>query len=51
MWLNNFAYRTDIGVGIFVIAGLIALALAMATVCYHTLKSALRNPVNALRDE
>jgi putative ABC transport system permease protein len=51
MWLSSFAYRTEIGIWIFLIAGLIAIILAMATVSYHTLKSALRNPVDALRYE
>lgn len=51
MWLSNFAYRAEIGFGIYLIAGLIALVLAIATMSYHTLKSALRNPVNAVRYE
>jgi putative ABC transport system permease protein len=51
MWLSTFAYRIDIGVEIFLIAGFVALFLAMITVSYHTLKSSLGNPVNSLRYE
>lgn len=51
MWLSNFAYRTDIGVLIFVIAGVVSLALAILTVSYHTLKAARSNPVESLRTE
>jgi len=49
LWLNNFAYRTDIGVTIFVLAGLAALGIAIITVSYHTLRAALTNPVDSLR--
>jgi putative ABC transport system permease protein len=50
-WLDNFAYRTDIGVWIFIFAGLSALAMAIITVSYHTIKAALTNPVDSLRYE
>jgi putative ABC transport system permease protein len=51
LWLDNFAYRTDIGVHIFILAGVISLALAIATVSYHTFKAARTNPVDSLRSE
>lgn len=51
LWLDNFAYRINIGVDLFVIAGLIALTLAIVTVSYHTFKAALSNPVDSLRYE
>jgi putative ABC transport system permease protein len=51
LWLSNFAYRTDIGVFIFIISGLISLVLAIATVSYHTFRAARANPVNSLRYE
>lgn len=50
-WLENFAYRTSIGVGVFVLAGLITLVIAWLTVSYQTAKAALSNPVKALRYE
>jgi len=51
MWLDNFAYKTSIGVGVFVLAGLVSLLLAVVTVSYHTLRAARANPVNSLRYE
>ena len=50
-WLENFAYRTDLGAGVFVLAGVLALALALATVGYQAVRVAHRNPVDALRYE
>jgi putative ABC transport system permease protein len=50
-WLDNFAYRTDIGVVIFIISGLVSLLLAVITVSYHTIKAAKANPVQSLRYE
>lgn len=51
MWLSNFAYRTDIGIAIFIFSGLIALLLAIITVSYHTFRAARANPVQSLRYE
>jgi ABC-type antimicrobial peptide transport system permease subunit len=50
-WLQNFAYRIEIGLGLFVIAGGVALLIALATVSWQSLKAALMNPVNSLRNE
>jgi putative ABC transport system permease protein len=50
-WLENFAYQTDIGILVFVIAGLISICLAVITVSYHTIKAARANPVTSLRHE
>jgi putative ABC transport system permease protein len=50
-WLEDFAYRTDIGVGIFIIAGITALLIASITVSYQSIKAALTNPVRSLRNE
>ncbi|MEM1094980.1 MAG: ABC transporter permease [Bacteroidota bacterium] len=50
-WLESFAFRIDIGVGVFVLAGSIALLLAMLTVSYRAIKTARVNPVYALRYE
>jgi putative ABC transport system permease protein len=51
LWLSNFAYQAEIGVSIFLLAGIIALILAVITVSYHTIKAAITNPVNSLRYE
>jgi putative ABC transport system permease protein len=50
-WLRNFAYRIDIGWSVFVIAGAIALIVALLTVSYQALKAALANPVETIRYE
>jgi len=51
LWLDNFAYKTEIGIPIFILAGIISFALAIATVSYHTFKAARTNPVDSLRNE
>jgi putative ABC transport system permease protein len=50
-WLENFAYRTEIGVGIFAMAGLMAVVIALATVSWQSIKAAVANPVKSLRSE
>lgn len=50
-WLENFAYRININPAIFVIAGLLALLIALITVSYQAIKVAVANPVRALRTE
>jgi putative ABC transport system permease protein len=50
-WLESFAYKIDIGVGAFLVAGFSALLLALATVCWLSWGTAKNNPVDALRYE
>jgi putative ABC transport system permease protein len=50
-WLENFAYRIDIGIGIFILSGLTALAISLLTVGFQTFKIAAANPVDSLRYE
>ncbi len=50
-WLQNFAYRTDIGILTFIAAGGLALLVAWFTVSYQSIKAALANPVEALKYE
>lgn len=50
-WLENFAYRIDINVGIFLLSGLVALLIAMATISWQSISAALANPVDSLRNE
>jgi putative ABC transport system permease protein len=50
-WLEDFAYRTAIGWWVFVVAGLAAIAIALLTVSYQSVKAALTNPVKSLRNE
>ena len=50
-WLQDFAYRITIGVGMFLLAGLVALFIAWGTVGLQTARAAAANPVNALQRE
>jgi len=50
-WLQGFAYRIDLGWGIFIGSALVALVIAVGTVSYQALKAATANPVKALRYE
>ena len=50
-WLQSFAYRTEIKWWIFILAGIIALAVAMVTVSLQSWRTATRNPVESLRYE
>ena len=50
-WLQNFAYKIDLGVGIFLWGMLATLVIALATVGYRSVRAALANPVDSLRNE
>ena len=50
-WLNTFDARIDLGPTPFLIAGLLALAIAVGTIAGHAIKVARANPINALRYE
>ncbi|MBU1100257.1 MAG: ABC transporter permease [Bacteroidetes bacterium] len=50
-WLQNFAYQTELSFGIFILAGFIAIIIALATVTYQAVKAALMNPVSSLKHE
>ena len=48
-WLEGFAYRTDLGVTVFVVSGALAMIIAWITVSFESFKAARRNPVESLR--
>jgi putative ABC transport system permease protein len=50
-WLENFAYRIEIGAGVFIAVGMLALIIAWLTVSFQSIKAAVANPVEALRYE
>jgi len=50
-WLQNFAYRTELGITSFVFSGLLAFLIALMTVGYQAMKTARANPAEALKYE
>lgn len=50
-WLQDFAYKIDIAWWVFVLAGLLAVSIALLTVSFQSVKAALMNPVKSLRSE
>jgi len=50
-WLENYPYRIEINVWIFLLAGAFVLFIALVTVSYQAIKAAIANPVNSLRTE
>jgi putative ABC transport system permease protein len=50
-WLEDFAYRIQIGPGIFLVTGVLVLFIALLTVSYQSVKAALADPVKSLRYE
>lgn len=50
-WLQDFAYKIDLGWGIFAGAGALAVGIALLTVSFQSIKAALVNPVQSLRSE
>lgn len=50
-WLKNFAYQTNISILTFLIAGGVALFIALTTIIYMAFKAARKNPVDSLRYE
>ena len=50
-WLQDFAYRINISWWLFIIAGCIALVIALVTISFQAIKAATANPVESLRYE
>ena len=50
-WLQDFAYRINIGWMVFVITTVLALAIALITISFQAIKAAVANPVKSLRTE
>ncbi|PNW29725.1 ABC transporter permease [Formosa algae] len=50
-WLQAYAYRIEINWWIFVIAGVVAILIALVTVSFQAIKAALANPVDSLKTE
>lgn len=50
-WLRDYAYRVDIGPGVFIFAAVMAVSVTFLSVSYQSFRSALSNPVDSLRNE
>jgi len=50
-WLQDFAYRISISWWIFPVAGMFVLLIALLTISFQSVKTALANPVKSLRTE
>jgi len=50
-WLQDFAYRITLEWWIFLLAGIIAAAIAFVTISFQAIKAANANPVKSLRTE
>jgi len=50
-WLEGFAYKVSPGWFVFAMAGLVALAIALVTISFESIKSAMSNPIDSLRSE
>jgi putative ABC transport system permease protein len=50
-WLQDFAYRVEIGWWVFALAGCVALIIAVMTISYQAIRAVRANPVDALKYE
>jgi putative ABC transport system permease protein len=50
-WLEGFAYRIQLSWWMFFIAGLVVILIALTTISYQSIKTALMDPVKSLRSE
>jgi putative ABC transport system permease protein len=50
-WLDGFAYRINMNIGIYLLAAIVAIIIALMTVSTQTIKAAMTNPANTLRHE
>jgi putative ABC transport system permease protein len=50
-WLQDYEYRVDVSWWVFVFAGVLAILIALLTVSFQAIKTAVANPVKSLRTE
>ncbi len=50
-WLQGFVYQITIGPVVFIEAGMVSLAIALATMAWQSVKAAMSNPIKSLRNE
>jgi len=51
LWLENYPFRTDLSIGVFIASGVFVLFISIITISYHAIKAALVNPIETLRCE
>jgi putative ABC transport system permease protein len=47
-WLQNFAYRTQIGIGVFVLLTFVSIVIALLTVSNQSIRAAMTDPARAV---
>lgn len=50
-WLQNFAYKIEIGISPFIVSAIVLFAIVITPISIQTIKAAISNPVDSLRDE
>jgi putative ABC transport system permease protein len=50
-WLRNYTYKVDMGIAVYLLAGVFAFIVAWLTIGYQSIKAASANPVESLRSE
>ncbi len=50
-WLHDFAYRVNIGIDVFLVAGASIILITLLTISFQSMKAAIANPVKSLRTE
>jgi putative ABC transport system permease protein len=50
-WLKDYSYKTNVGIGLYLIAGLVAFLIALATMSFQSFKAAASDPVKSLKSE
>ncbi|MEM8568202.1 MAG: FtsX-like permease family protein, partial [Bacteroidota bacterium] len=50
-WLDGFAYRINIGAGVYILSAVAVAVIALFTMSWQSIKVALQNPVNSLKNE
>ncbi|MRR19941.1 FtsX-like permease family protein, partial [bacterium] len=50
-WLENYVYRSDIGILLFILAGLLTLVITFATISYKAYQAAVANPADSIKTE
>ena len=51
IWLQEYAYKTDVSLQVFILSGCLALLIAFVTVSYQTVKAAIANPTESIKYE